>query len=172
MILTKRNINFLEFKNFSFHLIFTYEIKEAYFDVSIQIGEYNNTFFLIYEYGGVYFFEYNIIEKKINLKKYIDVSRSNFFDIIDQKNGDIIMTYMDINHHAGKVVAWKNSEEHIIIDEIINSDKYYCRLLNLNDNIFIFTGDHYITAKKNIALIQKILNLLNLLITKLIFGFV
>lgn len=148
LILTKGNINFLEFKDFSFHLIFTYEIKETDFDVYIQIGEYNNTFFLKYDYGGVYFFEYNIIEKKINLKKYIDVNRSKFFDIIDQKNGDIIMTYRDFNHHAGKVVAWKNSEEHIIIDEILNSDKYYCNLLNLNDDVFIFKGDDYITAKK------------------------
>ena len=109
LILTKGNINFLEFKEFSFHLIFTYEIKEIDFSPKIQIGEYNNTFFLMYEYGSVYFFDYNIIEKKINLKKYINKGWNKFFDIIDQKNGDIIMTYRDSNHHAGKVVVWKNS---------------------------------------------------------------
>ena len=79
LILTKRNINFLEFKDFSFHLIFTYEIMETDSDTYIQIGEYNNTFFLIYEFG-IYFFEFNIIEKKINLKKYINESRYNFFE--------------------------------------------------------------------------------------------
>jgi len=58
------------------------------------------------------------------------------------------MTYRDPVFNAGKVVVWKNSEEHIIIDEILDSNIYYFNLLNLNDNIFIFIGDHYITAHK------------------------
>ena len=79
MILTKENLCFLKFKDFYFHLIFTYEIKETDFNKYIQIGEYNNTFFLIYDYH-VKFFEYNIIEKKINSKKYINIDKHNFFD--------------------------------------------------------------------------------------------
>ena len=55
------------------------------------------------------------------------------------------MTQKTRQADSGKIVVWKNNRErHIIIDyNKRNENIYYCNLLNLNDNIFVFTGGIY-----------------------------
>ena len=56
----KGNINIFEFKDFSFHLIFTYTLIEGIYDRYIIVGDYNNTFFIKDNLLN-YTYEFNII---------------------------------------------------------------------------------------------------------------
>jgi len=116
LLLTSEKLYLLEFKDFSFYPIYELLIKKYISSDYIKIGQYNNTFFLIIFYD-TYCFEYNMIEKKINLREIIDIGRFHFYDIIDTKNRNIIITKGSPEDKENKLILRKNGDEQVIADK-------------------------------------------------------
>ena len=91
LLLTNEKLYLLEFKDFSFYPIYELLIEVNIIVDYIKIGQYNNTFFLKGNLFNTYCFEYNMIEKKINLREAINIDTYHFYDIIDTKNRNIII---------------------------------------------------------------------------------
>ena len=127
-------ISFYEFNDFSFELISTH-IFNSEFEINdyYKIGKYNSIFcikkYLINK------FEYNFIERKlISDKKFILMGHNSIFSIIDNKNGDVVITDKD---HS--LIVWKknNINEYFYEKKIILNDRKNYLLFNVNDNIFL-----------------------------------
>ena len=139
LLLTSKKLYLLEFKDFSFYPIYELLVEVDIFFDHIKIGQYNNTFFLIRYSFYTYCFEYNMSEKKINLREIINIDRYHLTDIIDTKNRNIIITNGSPEDKENKLILRKNGNEQVIADKT-----FYGNLFYINDNILVVTtGDNY-----------------------------
>ena len=123
------NFSLYVYKGYYFHHILTYNFELKGNSLCIlNIGKYNNYFFITGRLK-VKVLKYNSLDKKIYFIDEIE-NNSDFYGIINNKNGDIITADKNRN-----LIVWKKNKKNLYEKKIfLNAE--HCHLKNINDYIF------------------------------------
>ena len=134
-------IKFFEFKNFSFKLIFFYNLKKFRIN-NVQAAKYSNTILLNFELKkNIKFLEYDLSKKIIKLsKKEVKDQRigypKHFYKCLDNKNGNIL------THDNNGIIIWKSDNKNNY-NKIKTINIASQSLYDINESLFCFQDNDY-----------------------------
>ena len=162
-----KKIIFLEFKDFNFKRIFTYE---GNFELWQYDKIWDNNKLYILGNGNIYIFEFDIINKKLKCIKSFDTLKYNIRNIIINKNVDIIimdeinlLIFEEKNNYVGRPI--KNYLNNFKFLYKVNNNLFVVVSKNKNNNSIIdfYDSNEYIficsiKTKENVESFEKINN--------------
>ena len=147
-------IKFYEYKDFSFKFYFSIFINLNFRDKieEIHTAFFTDSLFIITKNSKIFILKYNLIQKSGHIQQiYKPYGKKNLIDIIDNKNGNYVIT-----ETSGIKVFF---DHYYPSNFILNMHGFYNSLENINESMFICNGsfsNYYIFDTKDYKVIKII----------------